>query len=237
MRSLIRCHFYYGMTKSVIVFWISSMCGLLLLLCVNAINIIDTSSIMDWIDTYFESSIYSMKLIVGLLSIFSFAHTIFPKNDFYAYFILTSNISRVKYMLSKIITQLFIYTILFIGLIFFYCLIGLICNPHFYITLQQLMHVCLVYCMCMVFGLYAMIGIQLGQHLFTILVPFTCLIISFDFMQSQDHDWFEMVFLFAFPHPTISQSMDLITWMHIVWLAFVLLCLNILIYRHRDLNY
>ena len=225
MMNLIKCHFAYLLNK-VTLFILPSVNIIMIISLIT--NIGDEYS--DNFNSYYFSSIVMVKICFCFISIFLFSISIYKQNDYYAYYILTSNVSRIKYITSKIILITGTVLINFVFLFIIFLLIGFLLQDYFYfqiIFLYGFIETCLI---VFIYGLYGMLLMQITQNLFTIIFPYIFMILTSDLGDSL----IETLLMMIFPN---TRDVDIINLIHLIWLTCLLIVSNIIIFCKKDLHY
>ena len=120
---LVKCHMAYLFNKNTLI--ILSIAIIIFGIALRENAMINSGTKSEIMNEYLSSCESLYRLLFTFISIFIFANSIYNPNDFYRYFILTK-ISRVKYLLSKIITNILIISGLSIFIYVNYLILGFI---------------------------------------------------------------------------------------------------------------
>lgn len=183
---------------------------------------INSGTKSEIMNEYLSSCESLYRLLFTFISIFIFANSIYNPNDFYRYFILTK-ISRVKYLLSKIITNILIISGLSIFIYVTYLLLGFIKIKGFYWQKEGLISLLSLTIIAIIYGLYAFFLMQLFNNQFISIITFGFVIISNNLPQ-------DSILLLLFPNDGHFGFIALI------WLIMLLCLINLKIYEIKDLN-
>ena len=223
--NLIKCHISYLFTKNTSII-------LMLTTFVFSVAFIGNASFNEGLRSeaiyeYYLNSYFISKVLLAFIAIFICANSIYFKNDFYAYFILT-NIKRKKYIITKIIVNVLVLGLLSAIVFTLFLLIGFIMIKGFYIKLIYIETFINITLIIIIYGLYAFLFMQLFNNQFINIFVFGLLIIS----NNLDTEvGFAKLLLFIIPHEAHYGVI------HLVWLLLILAIVNISIYLNKDLNY
>lgn len=186
----------------------------------GSINIGLRSQIMN---EYFLNGCFLYRMLLTFIAIFLFANSIFPHNDFYGYFILT-NMKRKRYIITKIIANMFVIVGLSVFIYILYLFIGFIKIKGFYWQLSTFLTFITLTIIALIYGLYAFLLMQGLNNQFVIIITFGLVIIS----NNLDYKSYLLLVLPNDNHYGIF---------HLFWLLIVLIIINVKIYLDKDLNY
>lgn len=226
MRNLFKCHFAYLLNRK----------SILIFIIVNAFVILYFYSNKDCqptsnFENYYQTAIIMIKVSFSFITIYLLAISIYKQNDYYIFYLLTSNISRSQYIISKLLLILFIVFIDFCLLLIAFLYIGFLFNPGFYFKAMFLWGFLATYFIVIIYGLYAMLLMQLFQNFFVIVIPFMLLIMTNDI---DLENTLANLIVIIFP---VLRSFNFYHCLNLLWLIFMLVYLNIKIYCYKDLNY
>lgn len=172
MKDLIKCHFNYLVSKKTL---LTSFVIVIIIMLSNIsfIFFLDKSnSFLENNQLYFNNALIISRILLVFFSIFIFGYSFQAKVDQYVVLIISSNISRSRYLLSKIIT-ISLYLFLFNYLIYFvYCIVGFIFYNYFYFNFYHLLAFLNLYITCLFFGLLSLICIIIFKNIYSIIIPF-----------------------------------------------------------------
>lgn len=227
MINLVKCHFYYLVNKNSLIILITSI----VLICINYISYSfyeDFSiNLHELLSEYLTNSIFITKILIPFISIFIFANCI--SNDNYSYFILT-NTKRGKYIISKIILNIILSLIIILILLILFLIIGIIFIKGFYFRIDYLINFLNIFFICIIYGMYSMILMQLVNNNLVIFIIFSILIFSIN----QEYEI--NLILLIFPNGFLVNN-TLLNYLHLLWLSLILFLVNIKVYEKKDLNY
>ena len=222
---LLKCHISYLFTKNTTII-------LLLTTILFGVAFFGNASFNDGlrsevINEYFLNSQFIVRILLSFIAIFIMANSIYFKNDFYAYFILT-NIKRSKYIITKIITNIIVVVLLNSLVFVIFLLIGFIKIKGFYLEESFIKSFVILTLISLIFGFYALILMQIFNNQFIIIIVFGILIISNNL---ESEDLISEVLLLFFPHDNTYGMIQLL------WLSLALMLFNLEYYLKKDLNY
>lgn len=217
---LVKCHMAYLFNKNTLI--ILSIAIIIFGIALRENAMINSGTKSEIMNEYLSSCESLYRLLFTFISIFIFANSIYNPNDFYRYFILTK-ISRVKYLLSKIITNILIISGLSIFIYVTYLLLGFIKIKGFYWQKEGLISLLSLTIIAIIYGLYAFFLMQLFNNQFISIITFGFVIISNNLPQ-------DSILLLLFPNDGHFGFIALI------WLIMLLCLINLKIYEIKDLN-
>ena len=225
MRNLFKCHFAYLLNKPTIYILCLANCFIIM----NFVSNIDNETRTIW--SYYYSSLVIVKICFVFITIYIMSLSINRRNDYYAYYILTCNISRNKYIISKILLIIYIVFTNMILMFILFLLIGFLFQKNFYFNKVYFWGLLEVFFIVIIYGLYGMLLMQLFQNQLTVIIPIVLLIVTNDL---RANDIFKAIILFMFPNNREYETIYLI---NLMWLFWTLFIINISFYHNKDLNY
>lgn len=226
MRNLCECHFAYLLNrKSIFIFIIANVFVILYYIA----NVDDFPTLN--FENYYQTSLIMIKVSFSFITIYLMAVSIYKQNDYYVYYLLTSNVNRKNYIASKLVLIMFIILVDFCLLFITFLGVGFIFNKGFYFNQLFIWGFIGTYLIVVIYGLYAMILMQFFQNIFIIAIPFMLLIITNDMDLDSDFSRIINVFL------PVMTSFSFYKCFNLVWLFSMLFYFNIKVYCYKDLNY
>lgn len=226
MRNLCRCHFAYLLNRKSIFIFIIANAFVILYFITN----VDDSPTLNF-ENYYQASLIMIKVSFSFITIYLMAVSIYKQNDYYVYYLLTSNVTRMKYIVSKMFLIIVIIFLDFCFLFMAFLSIGFIFNQTFYFNplfIWGFIGTCFI---VIIYGLYAMVLMQIFQNMFIISIPFMLLIITNDMELDSN---FSRILSVFFPVLIDFKYFQLF---NLIWLFIILVYFNIKVYCYKDLNY
>lgn len=223
---LCKCHRYYLLNKLfIIVFVIITILNIIYNLFI-ALSIDNYVSLMEKSKFYYLSTYQIFRLEILLLTLITCSFSFISSNDQYRSLILTSNISRNKFVITKIIT---IFSVLFVitiieGLIIM--VIACICDIDFYRNYFEIVYnlfISIIY-----FGLISILFVQISDSIYVMVGSFVLLLSTTLDIDSNFLKYFIVL---------INEDMKFfITSIYYLILCAIIFIINIIIYNKRDLQ-
>lgn len=234
VRNLVKCHFSYIVNKATLVIIaitliISILSNLFSLYSLNPnLGIIENNQL------YFLNSFLILKLVLIFLAIFLFSYSFYSKSDQYVMLIVTSNISRKKYFITKVIVLItflsgYIYLEYFIFL-----LVGAIFYRSFYFNINHLIAYGNLLLSVIYFGLLGQTFILLLNNLYTMIIPF--ILMNIGSIINEENEKI-MISIYNYLVPTLTENSDFYYgYLHLVGLLMIIFMMNLFIYERKDLS-
>lgn len=229
MNNLIKCHYSYLISKTTVV-----ILGFVLVVHLFGCIIIgkdccDFSWQIQANLYYLESNLFFMKTTNILVVVFLYAYPFTTKQDNYSMLIITSNVSRMKYFSTKILTiALFLLSFLWVE-VFIYTMIGGIYYPNVVVDYRSLLLFIRLYLLMLYYGFIALMLIQVFDNIYMSIIPFALHTIATIFNDGQEESRIIDMIL-----PTMNTKRQLDDVHQIIFLIVVLLFVNTIIYHKRD---
>ncbi|HRT68753.1 MAG TPA: hypothetical protein P5173_00880 [Bacilli bacterium] len=229
MINLIKCHYSYLVSKTTVLM-ISIVLIIHLFSCfLIGYDCIDFSWQSQANQYYLESNLFFIKTTGIFIVVFLFSYSFITKQDNYCTLIITSNISRSKYFITKILTiSLFLLGFLWIE-VFIFIAIGGLYYPHVILEPDFLFLFIQLYLLMIYYGLFALVLIQCFDNIYMSIIPFAFYTIASIFQDEKDN-----FFIFKIILPTISTTESRGNYYQILFLMIILFFINGIIYQKRD---
>ena len=141
------------------------------------------SNIDKWNDrlissqSYEQSYLLFVKILMVLLSSYLFGIYFSKVGDDYS-IVLTCNVNKNKYLISKVLTiSLTIFIILFL-IMLCHMFIGVVFNKWYILESSVINRYLEIYLICMIYGMQSIISIRLLKSLYAVMIPFAMYILS-----------------------------------------------------------
>lgn len=234
VKILIKCHFSYIVNKATIiiiaiVLFISLLSNILSIYSLNSnLGIIESNQL------YFLNSFLVLKIVLIFLAIFLFSYSFYSKSDQYVMLIVTSNVSRKQYFITKVsvlVTFLSVYLYL---QYFIFLLVGIIFHRGFYFNMDHLIAYLNLLISVIYFGLLGQTFILLINNLYIMIIPFILMNIGSIINEDSDNKLFS---IYNYLFPTLTEKNDFYYgYLHLVGLLVIIFLLNLFIYERKDLS-
>lgn len=233
MKKIINFHLYYLLNKVTI--FVFSFIILLSLLSdiTNFISITEITSKNEYNEIYFTTSFFMIKTLVIFLAIFLYAYTNLSVQEQYSYLILTSNVTRVKYLFSKLLT-LMIFLFLFILIEFtIFCVVGIIGYPYFYIKKYYVSFLSL-FLIANYYGYLSLLIVKLLDNIFAIMVPFILYQIGVVLNQNKHNKKFLKIYNIFWPSFSENGYDGTNTNLYIIIASIIVIGIILFLYEKLD---
>lgn len=229
MINLIKCHYSYLVSKTTVLM-ISIVLTIHLFSCFMIGNECTDFSWQSQANQYYlESNLFFIKTTSIFIVVFLYSYPFTTKQDNYCTLIITSNISRSKYFITKIVTiSLFLLGFLWIE-VFIFIVIGGFYYPNVIIEPIFLSLFLQLYLLMLYYGLFALILIQCFDNIYMSIIPFALYTIASIFQDEKDHFLILKMIL-----PTINNNESEGHYYQILFLLIILFFINGIIYQKRD---
>lgn len=237
MKNLIKCHYLCLFNKNLIFIVSLSLILCTFIFFTNSFNVDNKMMNKEIIMNYYMESSIVMKLVFVFPTVLIFMSSISHNNDYYAYFILTYKISRVKYIVTKLLVLLLLILILYFILFIIFNLIGFIMIKKYYVEIMFLKGFFENFLVTVVYGFFGMLLMQSIQNIYSLVIIFSTFIVSQNIVSNQINDIFCKIFVFIFPTILDDGINSYYGTIHLLWLLMVLFIVNANFYQNKDLCY
>lgn len=233
MKNLIKCHLNYLISKTTI---IVTAIVLLIIMIGSLSSVFSLESNLSYNDNnyiYFNNVFMISKIIIIIYSIFLFGYSNLTKTDQYNVILIASGISRIKIIVSKIISISIIVLIICYFAYFQYLLIGFINYREFLFNSNYLKSFIALYLLALFFGLFSLILIQKFDNIYTIIIPFA--IMNLSEMSEEDLSIVFKLIYFVIPYYTNKLNFYYGS-IHAIILIIILFVMNVYYYNLKDIK-
>lgn len=235
MKQLYKCHFNYLFSKTtiitVIIILLFILTGYLL-----SIDIFDNEiyNSFNEVINYELTVQFITKFLVLILTVFTYSYHFLPKNDQYSILIISSNVSKTRYLTSKIIVLLgfIFFNVLILNVFFFF--FGAIFIKQFYFDWSYIIMFINIYLVCIAYGLYSILLVQLLKNVFSSIISFALMLIG-EILLEQSNKNIAHFFVLLFPNISTGDIYFYYGYSHLFIIIIILFMCNIYIYNKRDL--
>ncbi|MGD9887375.1 MAG: hypothetical protein AB7T03_05405 [Bacilli bacterium] len=232
MKSILNCHFNYLFNKITII----TLGGVIVFSGIGFVfgseYLVNngSSSLNNY--NYYYNCHFIIKLMGIFMFVFLFGNSFLPKNDQYSHLLLTSNVSRSRYFVLKLLSLGFV-VLIFIWLMYFlYTVIGFWKSVHFTFEIMYLESFFSLFLLICFYSLLSLVLVQISNNIYTIILPIALInILSSASENAQVHRDWELFFL-NFEKQGITLVFGI---KHALILISLLFFINLLIFLKKDL--
>ena len=228
MGKLIRCHFYYLLNKVTLVIFIISSLSVIFFSIFSALSFDDRSSLNVVASEYYISVYEIIKLTNFILVIILFGYSFSSLCDGYHAITISKQNPRSKYLLSKLILLLCIFTFLY----FLSIAIVVIISLSFKIILSEKMLISFLnlYVILIYYGLLSTLLIMVVDNIYIVFV-----LVPLSFIDHEKKLYFLTYILPIEDKNKIARTLILPLWYYIILIIFITLLINLL-WSRKDLS-
>lgn len=231
MKALIKCHFNYLISKMTIII---SLIAYLIILMVTATSIFFLDVDLSFRENnymFFYDSFIIAKIITIIFSIFLFSYSFLSKVDNYNIILIASGIKKTKIIITKMIT-ISLVIFIFVYIIYFsYLLIGVIFYKNFLFESKYLFSYLNLYLICLFFGFFSVLLIQVFNNIYTIIIAYALYNLSEVFKANNSI----IIRSFNLFIPGLNESLVFhYGIIHIILITFLLISINIYYYCNKS---
>lgn len=237
MMKMILFHARVYLSKRTILVFVSVF--LLLGICcfINAYSVDTSQSYEENKIIYLLDSLFYIKMILVFLSVFLFCYGLTEKIDFISYLLLTSHISRTKYLFSKIIFQCF-FLFIFVWMFFLcYGIFGKIFIPGFHLSVVDWKSYLSMWFIISIYGLYGLWCMVCLRTFFVSILPLSFFLLTSSWMDEGHLSVGQNIILFFFPNFQTQWMSSYYGGLQLIFLLVGIIVINLLTYSKKDLNY
>jgi len=232
MKELIKCHLNYLFSKRTI---IVSLIVLFFILISNLVNIINIDLNLGYKENnylYFYNSFLLTKIIIVIYAIFIFGYSFLEKSEQYVIIIIASGVPRIKVIISKLVSLIFVLFLINYYAYFLYAVFGYTFYKDFIFMRIYLYSYTSLLFLSLFYGLLSVLLIQYFKSIYLLLIPFG--LYNFSEIINDEINWFIKIINLIVPHfqKKLTYFYGII---HIVILIIILLVFNINYYLQKDL--
>ncbi|MDD3171648.1 MAG: hypothetical protein PHO86_04935 [Bacilli bacterium] len=231
MKGLIKCHFSYLISKTTMIILFLVLIIVTINCYFTAISAIDMDYENQVVIYYYQNSFFFIKTLNAFVSVFLFSYSFTGKQDNYCFLIITGKISRLRYLISKIIT---IASCLFLFLwfqAFIYVMIGFLIIPSFMIDILSFLPFGNLYLIIIYYGCFSLSLVQLTDNIYIAIIPISLYTVSTMLIESNEKIAYLRLILPNFSAD--SFYLDKSYW-HILFLLVIIILINVFINENRD---
>jgi len=235
MINLIKCHFNYLINKAtifiiIIVFLISLFSNLISITSINSeLSYVENNKI------YFFNSLLIIKILASFLSVFIFSYSFLPKSDQYVFLIVTADISRLKYLLTKILAiSIFLGLFIWIQMVM-YILVGFIGYHMFIFDINIFTAFINLFLLIIYFGGLGCLLVQVIDNIYTVIIPISLMNIGTIINEEKINVLYKIYNLLFINFKNETWSF-VYGYFHTVFILLIIFVINIIIYQYKDLN-
>ena len=227
MGKLIKCHFYYILNKLTIVILILVILSVIFFSFFTALSFDErTAFYLTQVDYYL--SVYEViKLIMFILIILLFGYSFSSVNDGYYVVVIGKDISRTKYLITKIFLLNSIFTFIYLIVVASTIIIGLSFN--IVLNKEMLISFINLYILLMFYGELSIILVLLFDNIYAVFLLIPLSLISYD-----KTIYFLSFFLPIEEKQNVSRTFVLPLWYYIFEYLIIHLVINLL-FNKKDL--
>lgn len=243
---LMRFHSYYifGKLSSIIFGVVVLIFVLLFILSSGALQLQPLQDLnrVAYAIEYKSTMILAVKMIGTLMACYMFGYNFLKTQDTYYVFCLGKHITKKDYIITKMITILFVYVLFIVMIAFMYVFIGLIGTPWFYITFSDFVFF-LAFCIQgIAIGIVTAFLTLYVNNLYVGLISYGVFILNEILMDSltNDNQVSSIVKIIRFVLPSIitneSHHFLMYGYLHALCLLILYFCIFTNSYLNKDLS-
>lgn len=233
MKSLVKCHLNYLISKTTII--VTAIVMIIILIgCLSAVLTIDESiSYKENNYLYFNNVFMITKFIIIVFSIFLFGYSFTSKSDQYVVILISAGLKRKIIIITKIIAiSIVIFIISYIAY-FQYVVVGFIIYKQFIFSSDYLYAYLAIFILSVFFGLFSLLLIQKFDNIYTIIIPFSLMNLS----EIINEDNSNIVKIINFLILNFSYKLEFYySSIHAIILIIIMLVINIYYYDIKDIK-
>ena len=231
---IIKLKFYYLINRNTLISFIFAFLLIIGVLLIEILNLDQKRADEELINEYLINAYVYIKMFISILSMYLFSYAISFKNDFLIYLLLPLGVKREKNILASIILNGLL--ILFLNvLIFIACGYLALAIKSFKMTYDIIYAFINILALAYIYGLYAMLLMQILKNNFSIIIMIAIFIISNNMMEYRDNFFIKVLNLII---PSLDLNGNyLYNNLYLFILVIILITINMLIYHYRDLNF
>ena len=231
---VMKLKFYYMINKNTLLTFIFAFLLIVFILVLEIINLDQKRADEELINEYLINSYVYIKMFTVILSIYLFSYSISFKNDFLIYLLLPLNVKKEKNLIACIFLNILLILFLYIWIIIFFAYLAL--NIHTFVVNMEIIHAFLnIIALSYIFGLYAMLLMQIINNNFSFIIMIVIYIISNNLIDYKEYLIIKIINL-CFPFLDINCEY-MYNDLYLIILIVILIILNLIIYHFRDLNF
>ena len=235
LKSLIKCHLAYLLSKSSLTIIMLIIALAVFVFASNAISA-KYNLVKENIDTYFVSSITIIKIIYCVMASFIIANAFNSRNDSYFQLLISSNIKKSQYFLTKLISIALLLFIIIFVLMIIYILFGYLFIKGFVYEARIISAFFSLYLIASIYGMITCLIMISVNNIFVFLIP-SVLAITIQEVISDKMGIGLKVIVYLFP--TMNSSLNKTYYSYlttIIWLI-ALIVIDDYVYVKHDFNY
>lgn len=177
MKALIKCHLSYIISKTTVIIILI----LLVIQLFSSIIIANNASFSIYSQNnyfYFQNTFLLLKILSVFFGIFIFSYSFLNKQDNYSILILTSNISRNKYFISKMIVLNLLMLIILYTEMFVYVVVGKLLIVNFVIKSNELYLFVDLFFIVIYYSNLSLLFVQMTNNIYVVFISITLFIVS-----------------------------------------------------------
>lgn len=188
-------------------------------------------------DVYFDSTLLFLKIITISLACFLFGESFWIDKDQYRFFLIDSRKKRFIYILTKILTIMFVLLIFYLIDVMFLLGVGILFKNDFSVNINQINSYMWVYCIGILYGMYSSLLTIIIQNSFMMMIPFL-LFLTMEGLTSFNNESLVSITSILLPNIHNDKGIYLLPYgiVHILVLSIIILTINVFIYYMKDLK-
>ena len=231
---ILKLKFYYLINRNTLISFIFAYLLIILVLTIEILNLDQRKADEELINEYLINAYVYIKMFVCILSMYLFSYSISFKNDFLVYLLLPLGVKREKNIIASIILNIVLILFLHINIFIACGYLALMINS-FKMTLNIINSFINILCLAYIYGLYAMILMQLMKNNFSTIIMIAIFIISNNMIEYNDNFFIKILNLII-PFLDLNGNY-MYNNLYLFILIIILIIINMLIYHYRDLNF
>lgn len=233
LKNVIKLKFLYLINKTIIIVFALISFIIILTFLLEGINANQDNSYKIALELYNQNSYMYLKVIMTFFSVYLFSYSISFKNDFLIYLLLPIGVSKLKSFFSTIIVNVIIIYFMFCALFVSYNLIGVSFIKIYSFELEYILIFSRIYLVVLIYGLYAMILMQLLNNNFTLILIIALFVLSNNYYENNELNLFIVYLL-----PNVNTHGEIfVNAFYLLIYALELTLFSYYLYNRRDLNY
>lgn len=235
MKNLIICHINYLVNKTtIIIFFLFFV--ITIINNIVGINSINKISYHECNYNYFLNSYFITKILGLFLTIFLFSYSFLTKQDQYSHLIISSSVSRGKYLVSKIISICIILLIFLIVEMFIYVIVGYLGYSNFLLFNDFCLSFLYLFMLMIYYGLITLLMTKILDNIFVVIIPFAIINIGMVMNQENNKTVFLNLYNIFFPTYIDDGYTSSTNINYILIMLIILLCINLIIFESIDIK-